>query len=143
MCGYFFTASPPLPLSSSLTQCLAETVCSSALSSQQPSAFLLRELMVRTVRGNRETETGGRRMGKKPGGLRERNRKKRKRKCAAIEIFGASHGVSFVPQALTCPLHVNGIQAIKIYITAIECMLLMATVVGKELSPTQPVEILS
>lgn len=85
----------------------------------------------RTWRTQREREENG-----------ERERE-RKRKCAAIEIFGASHGVSFVPHTLTCPLHVDGIQAIKIYITAIDCVLLVAVAVRKDLPPTQPVEILS
>lgn len=102
-CDHFFTASPSLALSSSLTQCLAETVCSPALSSQQPSACLLRELMVRTARGNGETETGSRRRERTWRKGRERER----RKCTAIENFLALYGVSFVPHAFSCPIHVE------------------------------------
>lgn len=68
-------SSPPLLLFSSLTQCLAGTVCSSALSSQQPSVCPLGELMVRTVRGNGETRQAGRE-GIEHGGHRQRGIKR-------------------------------------------------------------------
>lgn len=51
--------------------------------------------------------------------------------------------VSFVPHALTCPLYVDGTQAIKIHISAIDCMILVAASVRRALPPTQPVETLS
>lgn len=100
--------------------------------------------MVRTARGNGETETGSRRRERtwRKGRKRERER----RKCTAIENFLALYGVSFVPHAFSCPIHVDGIQAIKIHITAMDCLLLVAVAmraVRMALPPTQPVETLS
>lgn len=47
--------------------------------------------------------------------------------------------MSFVLHTLTCLLHVDGIQAIKIYIAAIYCVLLVAAAVRLDLPPTQTV----